>query len=222
MVRLGLRRCWHCLQSGAGGGSFARWLCAQARPAGRVLAVDADTRHLGDLPALGGEVAQLDLVAGDLARVCVRPRPHTARPAAPRTRPRARTACAGASTGRRPPGRGARRVRTLDAMAGAYRADLGRSFGGWGRPSGSTRRLLGGSVAAIAGSSIGQHHQAPPRGAARTLNRRRQMQRALLRPLDWRRRACSSMRLLLPGRLAQRRPQAERTLRYQPASASSR
>ena len=66
VVRLGLRRGWHCLEAGAGGGSFARRLCAQTLPGGRVLAVDADTRHLGDLPALGAEVAQLDLVDGDV------------------------------------------------------------------------------------------------------------------------------------------------------------
>ncbi|KAF0844972.1 methyltransferase family protein [Nocardia caishijiensis] len=35
-------------------------------PGGRVLAVDADPRHLTDLPGLGGEVAQLDLVADDI------------------------------------------------------------------------------------------------------------------------------------------------------------
>lgn len=31
-----------------------------------MLAVDADPRHLDDVPELGGEVAQLDLVADDL------------------------------------------------------------------------------------------------------------------------------------------------------------
>ncbi|MGW4123508.1 class I SAM-dependent methyltransferase [Nocardia sp. NPDC004711] len=64
--RLGVRAGWRCLEAGAGGGSFARWLCSAALPGGRVLAVDADPRHLTDLPGRGGEVAQLDLVADDL------------------------------------------------------------------------------------------------------------------------------------------------------------
>ncbi|MFD0000211.1 class I SAM-dependent methyltransferase [Nocardia sp. NPDC127526] len=51
---------------GAGGGSFARWLCGVALPGGRVLAVDADPRHLADLPERGGEVARMDLVADEL------------------------------------------------------------------------------------------------------------------------------------------------------------
>ncbi|AYF74196.1 class I SAM-dependent methyltransferase [Nocardia yunnanensis] len=64
--RLGVSAGWRCLEAGAGGGSFARWLCGTALPGGRVLAVDADTRHLTDLPALGGEVAQLDLVTDEI------------------------------------------------------------------------------------------------------------------------------------------------------------
>ena len=34
----------HCLDVGAGAGSVARWLAAQAGPAGRVVATDADPR----------------------------------------------------------------------------------------------------------------------------------------------------------------------------------
>ncbi|MFD3458255.1 class I SAM-dependent methyltransferase [Nocardia fluminea] len=64
--RLGVGAGWRCLEAGAGGGSFARWLCSATLPSGRVLAVDADTRHLADLPGLGGEVVQLDLVADEL------------------------------------------------------------------------------------------------------------------------------------------------------------
>ncbi|MEV0544541.1 class I SAM-dependent methyltransferase [Nocardia salmonicida] len=64
--RLGVNAGWRCLEAGAGGGSFARWLCSVALPGGRVLAVDADPRHLADLPGLGGEVAQIDLVADDI------------------------------------------------------------------------------------------------------------------------------------------------------------
>ncbi|WP_084529918.1 class I SAM-dependent methyltransferase [Nocardia crassostreae] len=64
--RLGVRAGWRCLEAGAGGGSFARWLCSAVLPTGRVLAVDADPRHLTDLPSLGGEVAHLDLVSDDI------------------------------------------------------------------------------------------------------------------------------------------------------------
>src|SRR5580693_1989069 len=56
--RLGMRAGWRCLEAGAGGGSFARWLCSATSPGGRVLAVDADPRHLADLPHRGGEVAR--------------------------------------------------------------------------------------------------------------------------------------------------------------------
>jgi SAM-dependent methyltransferase len=64
--RLGVRSGWRCLEAGAGGGSFARWLCSATSPGGRVLAVDADPRHLTDLPGRGGEVAQIDLAADEL------------------------------------------------------------------------------------------------------------------------------------------------------------
>jgi SAM-dependent methyltransferase len=63
--RLGVRAGWRCLEAGAGGGSFARWLCTATSPGGRVLAVDADPRHLADLPDRGGEVAQMDLAAAE-------------------------------------------------------------------------------------------------------------------------------------------------------------
>ena len=64
--QLGVGPGWRCLEAGAGGGSFARWLCSATSPGGRVLAVDADPRHLADLPDRGGEVAQIDLAADEL------------------------------------------------------------------------------------------------------------------------------------------------------------
>ncbi|MFC9894588.1 class I SAM-dependent methyltransferase [Nocardia sp. NPDC127579] len=64
--RLGVQAKWRCLEAGAGGGSFARWLCEAVLPDGRVLAVDADPRHLADIPGRGGEIARIDLVADDL------------------------------------------------------------------------------------------------------------------------------------------------------------
>src|SRR5437764_7055243 len=41
---------WRCLEVGGGGGSIARWLCAQVRPGGQVVATDRDTRLLERLP----------------------------------------------------------------------------------------------------------------------------------------------------------------------------
>ncbi|MFE3316789.1 class I SAM-dependent methyltransferase [Nocardia sp. NPDC059195] len=64
--RLGVEAGWRCLEAGAGGGSFAHWLCSVTLPGGRVLAVDADPRHLTDLPHRGGEVARMDLVTDEL------------------------------------------------------------------------------------------------------------------------------------------------------------
>ncbi|MGW0324237.1 class I SAM-dependent methyltransferase [Nocardia sp. NPDC003183] len=64
--RLGVGPGWRCLEAGAGGGSFARWLCDVALPSGRVFAVDADPRHLTDLPHRGGEVARMNLVTDEL------------------------------------------------------------------------------------------------------------------------------------------------------------
>ncbi|MFD3592636.1 class I SAM-dependent methyltransferase [Nocardia sp. NPDC058640] len=64
--QLGVGAGWRCLEAGAGGGSFARWLCSVAMPGGRVVAVDADPRHLADLPGRGGEVAQIDLVTDEI------------------------------------------------------------------------------------------------------------------------------------------------------------
>ena len=55
---LGVGAGWQCLEAGAGGGSFARWLAGRAD---RVVAVDIDVRHLGDL-----EAWEMDLAADDL------------------------------------------------------------------------------------------------------------------------------------------------------------
>jgi SAM-dependent methyltransferase len=59
---LGVAEGWNCLEIGAGGGSLARALGARVGPAGRLLAVDIDTRFLDDLAgALGVEVRQADV-----------------------------------------------------------------------------------------------------------------------------------------------------------------
>jgi 2-polyprenyl-3-methyl-5-hydroxy-6-metoxy-1,4-benzoquinol methylase len=63
-----LRVCdgWRCLEAGAGGGSFARWLSAKVGPGGSVVAADLDTRLLGDIHSPNVEIRELDLVSGEL------------------------------------------------------------------------------------------------------------------------------------------------------------
>jgi SAM-dependent methyltransferase len=55
-----------CLEIAAGAGSVARWLAAQAGPAGRVVATDADRRFLASTAAAGVEVRRHDILAGHL------------------------------------------------------------------------------------------------------------------------------------------------------------
>jgi SAM-dependent methyltransferase len=60
--RLGVREGWRCLDAGAGGGSFARWLSTQVGATGSVVAADLDTRLLADITEPNIEVRQTDLV----------------------------------------------------------------------------------------------------------------------------------------------------------------
>jgi ubiquinone/menaquinone biosynthesis C-methylase UbiE len=55
-----------CLEVGAGAGSVARWLAAQAGPAGRVVATDANPRFLADAGKAGVEVRRHDILADPL------------------------------------------------------------------------------------------------------------------------------------------------------------
>jgi SAM-dependent methyltransferase len=55
-----------CLEVGAGAGSVARWLTAQAGPGGRVVATDADPRFLAGAAAAGVEVRRHDILADPL------------------------------------------------------------------------------------------------------------------------------------------------------------
>lgn len=59
---LGVGEDWECLELGAGAGSIADWL-AQRCTAGRVVAVDIDTRYLGD----AYEVVEADITAPDFS-----------------------------------------------------------------------------------------------------------------------------------------------------------
>jgi ubiquinone/menaquinone biosynthesis C-methylase UbiE len=63
---LGVGPGWHCLDAGAGHGSFARWLSSRVGESGRVVAADLDVRLLEEIPGI--EVRQLDLAADELPR----------------------------------------------------------------------------------------------------------------------------------------------------------
>jgi SAM-dependent methyltransferase len=65
---LGVGPGWHCLDAGAGGGSFARWLAARVGDEGSVLATDIDVSVLEEIDTPGLEVRRLDLVADELPR----------------------------------------------------------------------------------------------------------------------------------------------------------
>jgi 2-polyprenyl-3-methyl-5-hydroxy-6-metoxy-1,4-benzoquinol methylase len=52
-----------CLEVGAGAGSVARWLAAQAGPAGQVVATDTDPRFLADAEKTGVQVRRHDILA---------------------------------------------------------------------------------------------------------------------------------------------------------------
>ena len=54
---IGVKPGWRCLELGGGGGSVTRMLCDRVGPAGRVAAVDLDTRFLDEIDA-----ANLDVV----------------------------------------------------------------------------------------------------------------------------------------------------------------
>jgi 2-polyprenyl-3-methyl-5-hydroxy-6-metoxy-1,4-benzoquinol methylase len=59
---------WRCLEAGAGGGSVTRWLCERVGPAGRVVAIDMDTRFVEDLDYPQLEVRRQDVVTQPVPR----------------------------------------------------------------------------------------------------------------------------------------------------------
>ena len=63
---LGVGEGWRCLDAGAGGGSFARWLGACVGATGSVVATDVDTRLLDNIKAPNVEVHQMDLVTDEM------------------------------------------------------------------------------------------------------------------------------------------------------------
>jgi SAM-dependent methyltransferase len=62
---LGVAPGWRCLEAGAGGGSFARWLAGKGAS---VLAVDLDVRLLERTPTPGLELRQMNIATDALPR----------------------------------------------------------------------------------------------------------------------------------------------------------
>ncbi|MGC4855369.1 class I SAM-dependent methyltransferase [Micromonospora sp. DT4] len=68
LARAGVESGWRCLDLGTGAGSVARWLADQVSPAGRVVAIDADPRHVPThelIDVRTGDVTTLDLGEGE-------------------------------------------------------------------------------------------------------------------------------------------------------------
>jgi SAM-dependent methyltransferase len=57
---------WRCLDAGAGGGSFARWLGEQVGATGTVVAADIDVQQLHGIAASNVEVREMNLVTDEL------------------------------------------------------------------------------------------------------------------------------------------------------------
>jgi SAM-dependent methyltransferase len=64
LLDAGIAEGWHCLEVGAGNGSIARWMHDQVGPAGRVVAMDLDTRFFAD--DSGIEARQGDVLVDDV------------------------------------------------------------------------------------------------------------------------------------------------------------
>ncbi|SCL73589.1 class I SAM-dependent methyltransferase [Micromonospora peucetia] len=64
LARTGVESGWRCLDLGTGAGSVATWLAEQVSPAGRVVALDADPRHVPThelIDVRTGDVTTIDL-----------------------------------------------------------------------------------------------------------------------------------------------------------------
>jgi SAM-dependent methyltransferase len=66
LTELGVAEGANCLEVGAGAGGIARWLSDRVGDAGRVLAIDIDTRFLEALRAANLEVRRLDIASDPL------------------------------------------------------------------------------------------------------------------------------------------------------------
>jgi SAM-dependent methyltransferase len=63
---IGFEPGWRCLELGGGGGSVTRMLCDRVGPAGRVAAVDLDTRFLEEIGRDNLDVERRDVIADGL------------------------------------------------------------------------------------------------------------------------------------------------------------
>ena len=66
LTQCGVRRGWHCLEVGAGGGSIATWLADRVGPTGAVLATDIDPRFLYPPARPNLEVQRHDIAVDSL------------------------------------------------------------------------------------------------------------------------------------------------------------
>jgi 2-polyprenyl-3-methyl-5-hydroxy-6-metoxy-1,4-benzoquinol methylase len=65
--RIGVQTGWCCLEVGAGAGSVVRWLSDRVGAAGKVVAIDIDTKLIDHLSGPTVEVHQEDLMSADLS-----------------------------------------------------------------------------------------------------------------------------------------------------------
>jgi len=68
LATIGIEPGWRCLEIGAGAGSVTRWLCDAVGPAGRVCAVDIDTRFIEEIDAGNLDVLRLDITSTEAGR----------------------------------------------------------------------------------------------------------------------------------------------------------
>jgi SAM-dependent methyltransferase len=66
LTGLGLGKGWRCLEVGGGGGSVARWLCAQVGADGRVVGTDIDPRFLEEISEPSFEAWKHDITVDPL------------------------------------------------------------------------------------------------------------------------------------------------------------
>ena len=66
LTELGVAKGWQCCDVGAGGGSITRWLAQAVGPAGRVVAVDQNTRFLEDI-----ELPNVNVLKQTFSLICI-------------------------------------------------------------------------------------------------------------------------------------------------------
>jgi ubiquinone/menaquinone biosynthesis C-methylase UbiE len=65
LEKIGIKKGWHCLELGGGGGSITARLCEKAGEDGRVIVIDTETRFLEDLDFSNLEIIKADISGYD-------------------------------------------------------------------------------------------------------------------------------------------------------------